>query len=105
MNLPLWTPDTKSMASSHMASFMRTAARERGITPPDYAALYDWSVGKLAEFWEQIWHYCGVIGERADETVLVDAERMPGARWFPAARLNFAENLLRRRDGTPAILF
>ena len=57
-----------------------------------------------AEFWNLIWDYCGVIGEKGERR-LIDGDRMPGARFFPDARLNFAENLLRRRDGATAIIF
>jgi acetoacetyl-CoA synthetase len=58
-----------------------------------------------AAFWEAWFEEAGVIAERAAGPVLVDGDRMPGARWFPDARLNFAENLLRRRDVSPAIVF
>src|SRR5262249_29521888 len=64
-----------------------------------------WSVTERERFWQSIWSFCGVIGDAPGETVLLDGERMPGARWFPDARLNFAENLLRRRDRGTALVF
>ncbi len=69
-----------------------------------YAALHAWSVAHSEEFWNLVWDFCGVIGQKGARTV-VDAERMPGARWFPDAKLNFAENLLRRNDDTDALVF
>jgi acetoacetyl-CoA synthetase len=80
--------------------------RERhGITADDYGALYDWSIAEPELFWDAIWAFCGVIGERGAGPVVRDRHRMPGARWFPESRLNFAENLLRRRDGASALGF
>src|SRR6266849_9925296 len=81
-----------------MARFMRQAGAA------DYAALHSWSVERSEEFWKTLWDFCGVIGEKHGP-VLVDGERMPGAKWFPQARLNFAQNLLRRRDGAEALVF
>jgi acetoacetyl-CoA synthetase len=69
-----------------------------------YEALHAWSVNESEAFWNSVWEECGVIGRRSGPT-LVDGERMPGAQWFPHATLNFAENLLRRRDGADAIVF
>jgi acetoacetyl-CoA synthetase len=71
----------------------------------DGRALHRWSVENPETFWAALWSFCEVVAERRGETVLVGGERMPGARWFPEARLNFAENLLRRRDGAPALIF
>jgi acetoacetyl-CoA synthetase len=69
-----------------------------------YDELHAWSVAQAGDFWNLVWDFCGVRGEKGGRT-LVDGERMPGARWFPDGRLNFAENLLRRRDGADAIVF
>ena len=71
----------------------------------DYAALHRWSIEDSAAFWSAIWEYGAVIGDQGDGPVLVDGDRMPGAKWFPVARLNFAENLLRRRDDASGIVF
>jgi acetoacetyl-CoA synthetase len=95
---PLWTPSPERAAQTAMARFMR----EVGIG--DYAALHQWSIDHRVEFWSRMWDFCGVIGEKGGET-LIDGDRMPGARWFPQARLNFAQNLLRRRDGAEAMVF
>jgi acetoacetyl-CoA synthetase len=73
-----------------------------GIT--QYRDLHRFSIENPAEFWRAVWDFCGVIGY-AGNTVVSDLDKMPGARWFPNARLNFAENLLRYRDDTPAIRF
>jgi acetoacetyl-CoA synthetase len=95
---PMWTPSPERAAQTGMGRFMREAGKS------DYAALHRWSVEQAPEFWNRVWDFCGVVGEKGGET-LVDGDRMPGARWFPQARLNFAQNLLRRRDGAEALVF
>ena len=98
MTAPLWTPTPERAAETGMARFMK----EVGTTT--FADLHAWSVSHPQEFWNKVWDFCGVIGEKGGET-LVDGERMPGAQWFPQARLNFAQNLLRRRDGAESVVF
>ncbi len=71
---------------------------------PDYPALYDFSIQRPADFWRAVWTFCGIHGAMG-ERVVIDLDRMPGARFFPDARLNFAANLLRRRGETPALIF
>lgn len=88
-----------------MSAFLAPASAAAGRTINDYAALYDWSVKEPAQFWECLREFVGFRFSRPADAVVDDVRRMPGARWFPGARLNFAENLLRRDDGQPAILF
>jgi acetoacetyl-CoA synthetase len=105
MDAPLWTPSQERIANSPITAFRRAAAQRFGAPPgTDYASLHRWSVREPGRFWRAVWEWTGVVGEPG-ETVLEAGDRMPGARWFPDARLNFAENLLRRRDAAPAILF
>ena len=96
---PLWTPDPARAARTGMAQF---AARAGGFS--DYSALHRWSIEQRAEFWSLLWDFCGVRGDKGAR-MLVDGERMPGAQWFPDARLNFAQNLLREADDSDAIVF
>ena len=65
--------------------------------------MHRWSIEQPEEFWSAVWDFCEVIGEKGS-VVLRDGDRMPGAQWFPEARLNFAENLLTRRDDSEAIV-
>jgi acetoacetyl-CoA synthetase len=101
---PLWTPSPQRVASSELTRFRELVNGRFGLDLPHYRALHAWSVDHRAEFWNLIWDYCGVIGEKGERR-LIDGDRMPGARFFPDARLNFAENLMRRRDGATAIIF
>jgi acetoacetyl-CoA synthetase len=101
---PLWRPDAKRLATSNVTTFRERIAVRHHATLRDYRDLHRWSVAHPDLFWSEIWDVCGVIGDKGGP-VLVDAGRMPGARFFPEARLNFAENLLRLRGPGEAIVF
>ncbi len=105
MSKAVWTPSPDRIASSGMHAFLRYAARRHSREFKNYTELYQWSVADTEQFWQTIWDYFEVIHSRAAGRVLVNGERMPGASWFEGARLNFAENLLRRNDEQPAIIF
>lgn len=102
---PLWQPSAKHIAAANLTAFMRSASARWGAEFRDYAELHRWSVDRPEQFWRSLWEYGGVIAERRGERVLLDGHKMPGAKWFPDARLNFAENLLRRRDDADALVF
>ena len=95
----LWQPSAERVAASNLHRFASRAP----IDGSDYAALWAWSIDDLAGFWRAVWEDGGVIASQAGDEVLADPS-MPGARWFPDARLNYAENLLRHRGGEPAII-
>jgi len=97
-NALLWQPDPDSARNSLLARFIAEAQRATGRNFDSYAQLWQWSVDDSAQFWQLLWSFCGVIGERGDR-VLVNGDKMPGAKWFPDARLNFAENFLAPRAG------
>ncbi|MCB9678888.1 MAG: acetoacetate--CoA ligase [Alphaproteobacteria bacterium] len=101
---PLWTPSPERAARSHMARFLAHVNREHGLDLADYDALYAWSITAIPAFWQAVWDYTGIRSSAPASAVLGDAH-MPGADWFPGARLNFAENLLRFRDDRPALTF
>lgn len=102
---PLWRPSPERMATANITRFTRSVRDRWGVAAESYDELWRWSVERREEFWPAIWDFCQVIASRRGERVVVDGDRMPGARWFPDARLNFAENLLRRRDDAPGIVF
>ena len=87
-----------------MAAFMAEVSERHAISIPDYAALYRFSIDDPEKFWVAAWDFCEVIAESRGNTVVTGVELMPGAEWFPGARLNFAENLLRRRDAADALV-
>lgn len=101
---PLWSPQAGQAAATGMASFMAAAGSSMGQRFRSYNELHAWSVASPDAFWREIWNFGKIIGEPGERTV-VDPDRMPGARWFPDARLNFAENLLRDCNHPRALVF
>jgi len=101
---PLWTPAADRAKSARITEFARAAEALAGRQLPTYQALHEFSIRDRAAFWSLVWDQCGVIGEKG-EPLVTDPDRMPGARFFPGARLNYAQNLLRQGGGEPAIVF
>jgi acetoacetyl-CoA synthetase len=97
-NTPLWKPNPATVGDTRMAQFIQAMGHG------SYADIWQWSVEQPEQFWTQVWRFCGAVGERG-EVVLADGDKMPGARWFPLARLNYAENLLKERDAGEALVF
>jgi len=102
----IWQPDLDRRQASNLSKFCIQCADARQFAATfDYGRLHRWSVDHNAEFWSAIWDFCEVIGDKGAR-ILVDGDKMPGAQWFPDARLNFAENLLRsRHDDDISIVF
>ena len=105
MDQPLWEPSPARKAASNMTAFFRQAEADWGIKLRDFEAAHRWSVENREQFWSSIWSFCGVVASEKGNRVLVDGDKMPGAKFFPDARLNFAENLLRHRGPEPAMIF
>jgi acetoacetyl-CoA synthetase len=101
---PLWRPEPARAAGSQVVALMAEVNRRHGLALKSYRDLHAWSIAHSGLFWDLIWDFCGVIGDKGGP-VLVDGDKMPGARFFPDGRLNFAENLLRRTDGGEAMVF
>lgn len=100
MSAPLWQPSAEHIQSTRLSAFIRHTRREFA----DYQTLHRWSVEDSEAFWQEVWQFTGVIGDMGSER-LRQPTAMPGAEWFPQAKLNFAENLLRRRDERQALVF
>ena len=100
---PLWTPKAADVASCNMTRFMRFVDARLGTGLGDYRALHSFSVENREAFWSALWDFCEIVGDKGER--ILDDDRMPGARFFPDARLNFAENLLRRSDDGDALVF
>ncbi|WP_086479210.1 acetoacetate--CoA ligase [Oceanospirillum sanctuarii] len=105
MSAPLWQPSSQRIESSNLQHFIQQVNATQSLTLTDYSDLYNWSIDKTEDFWSELWDFAGVIADKKSETVLENPEKMPGARWFPDSKLNFAENLLKFRDDRTAIVF
>ncbi|MGE5545745.1 MAG: acetoacetate--CoA ligase [Solirubrobacterales bacterium] len=102
----LWQPSPERIAQANLTAFIEEVNARFGAGVSDYSSLWQWSVAAPDSFWLMVWEWCGVIGDGPGAVVVDDVHRMPGAKWFPEARLNFAENLLRHApDGGDAIVF
>ena len=118
MTAPIWTPTPDRAARAHMTRFL---AHVRGRGPAgadgvrDFPSLYEWSVARPEAFWPEVWRFCGVVAEARPgrepwDAPVIGLDRMAppdpvlGPRWFPGARLNFAENLLRHDDERDAVV-
>src|SRR5213595_2860590 len=95
---PIWRPSAEAIEKAQVRQFARQLIRKHRLELNTYPDFYKWTVDNLETFWSEVWDFCGVIASRKSPVVLVDGDQMPGARWFPEARLNFAENLMRRGD-------
>jgi acetoacetyl-CoA synthetase len=101
----LWTPGPDRIGRANVTAFIRWLASERGLTFDGYPALWRWSVTDLDGFWQAVWDYCGIEAS-APPTAVLGRRTMPGAEWFPGARLNYAQHVLRREQpGADALYY
>ena len=101
---PLWQPSADRIARARLTAFIRHTSAACNLQLTDYSSLYRFSIDRPADFWREVWTFCGILGDMGERAV-VDLDTMFDARFFPDARLNFAENVLRRRDDGPALVF
>ena len=105
MGESLWAPSAARIKNTNMFRFIGYVNNRYHKNIKDYDELYEWSINNIPAFWESLWDFMDIIHSKTYEEVLVDGDKMPGARWFVGAQLNFAENLLRYRDDQLAIIF
>jgi acetoacetyl-CoA synthetase len=101
----LWAPSEDRIRNTNIYRFMETVNTKYTVGLTDYNQLYQWSIDHIGDFWETMWTFAGIVASAPFERVADDLTRMPGTQWFPGARLNFAENLLRYRDEQAAVIF
>ncbi|MEE2652081.1 MAG: acetoacetate--CoA ligase [Pseudomonadota bacterium] len=100
----LWEPSAARIQRSQLSQFLQQLDREQQCQFDNYADLHRWSVESPEAFWQSVWDFCDILASQTSDQVLVDGNQFPGARWFPGARLNFAENLLRNRSDKTALI-
>ena len=105
MKAPLWLPSEERVAQSNITRFMEQLNARFDLHLSTYQDLYAWSIAHIPEFWDFMWDFAGIQTSVPYREIVDDLSRFPGAHWFPGARLNFAQNLLRYRDEHPAIIF
>jgi acetoacetyl-CoA synthetase len=105
MDKLLWQPSQERILKTNMYRFIQFVNARHGKSFSDYPQLYQWSVDNIADFWAAMWDFADIRASRPYTEVIDDVAKMPGAKWFSDARLNFAENLLRYRDDRVALVF
>ncbi len=101
----MWSPSAEQAAATHVEQFRHRINNTANVQLADFAALHNWSVRQPERFWSEMWDYAGIVSDTKGSIVLENGQAMPGARWFPEARLNFAQNLLHRHDESAALTF
>ena len=101
---PLWVPDGLSILQSNLHAFQEKIKTDLGLEFDQYQKLHNWSVSHPEQFWAQVWEFGDVRCSIKWDRVLENPDQFPGTKWFPGARLNFAENLLRDRSDRVAIV-
>ena len=101
---PLWIPSEDRIRDANLTKFLAFVNHNYGLKIESYPELHRWSVDKVSDFWLAVWEFTGIMSSRRFERVVDALSRFPGAQWFPGARLNFAENLLRYRDDRVALV-
>ena len=105
MRIPLWTPSEQRKRDANITRFMNEVNAQRGLNLNSYPELYQWSIEYIPDFWAAIWDFTEIKFSKPFDQVVEDLRKFPGTKWFPGARLNFAENLLRYRDNQAAFIF
>lgn len=105
MKKPLWEPSEERKKQANITRFMDMVNNKHGLAIDSYLQLYKWSIANIPDFWADMWEFADIKASRGYDQVVEDLSKFPGARWFPGARLNFAENLLRYRDDHLAFIF
>ncbi|MDX1416147.1 MAG: acetyl-coenzyme A synthetase N-terminal domain-containing protein, partial [Candidatus Promineifilaceae bacterium] len=101
----IWEPSPEFKAKANLTQYMNWLDAERGLRFTTYAELWRWSVENIEEFWSSLFSYFELTYSQPWTTPL-EARRMPGARWFPGAKLNYIENILARQTpGQPALIY
>tara|TARA_Y100000296_G_scaffold87245_1_gene131171 strand:+ start:202471 stop:204456 length:1986 start_codon:yes stop_codon:yes gene_type:complete len=103
-NIPLWSPSQSAVENSNMFKFKTYLEKKYNVTLPDYPSFYFWSIEHAEDFWSEYWDYAGLIGDKGN-VVIANKDQIEQAKFFPEARINYAENMLKRRDEAPAIIF
>jgi len=101
----LWTPSEERIQNTNLYRFMNIINETYNQNFSEYEPFYQWSIENIPDFWARLWEFAKIKSSTPYDQVVDDVGKMPGAKWFSGARLNFAENLLRYKDDHTALIF
>ena len=105
MTQPLWQPSQSRIEQTNLWHFIQSVNASHHLNITDYHQLHQWSIDHSDLFWDQIWHQCGIQSSHKGSVIIEHDNKMPGAKWYPEAKLNFAANLLKFRHDSTALIF
>ncbi|RHX88858.1 acetoacetate--CoA ligase [Leptospira stimsonii] len=105
MHQELWAPSSQQIESSNLIRYQKFLKEKKDLQFANFEELRSWSVKEIGAFWESIWNFSGILSSHPYEAAYQKAENFSDSRFFPGAKLNFAENLLRRKDSFPALIY
>ncbi|UCE09004.1 MAG: acetoacetate--CoA ligase [Candidatus Thorarchaeota archaeon] len=105
MKEALWNPTKQTIENANITKFIDSVNKKHNLGISNYNELYRWSIDNIEDFWAAMWEFGDIRASKKYRAVVDDLGKFPGADWFPEARLNFAENLLRHRDESTALIF
>jgi len=105
METPIWKPSAERIKKANMTRFIDLVNQRYGLKIDDYTELHEWSINNLSDFWAAMWDFGEIKASKSYNTIMVTGKHMIDTKWFPGARLNFAENMLRYRDNETALIF
>ena len=105
MTQPMWQPSQSRIEQTNLWRFIQSINDTHQLDITDFHQLHQWSIDYSDLFWEQIWHQCNLVASHKGNIILHDSSKMPGALWYPEAKLNFAENLLKFRNSSTALIY
>ncbi|MFX0182719.1 MAG: acetoacetate--CoA ligase [Candidatus Hodarchaeota archaeon] len=105
MSKMLWKPSEDWINKANLTNFINFVNNKYNLEIKSYFELYEWSIKDINGFWAAMWDFGGVIYSKTYKTVVDNSDDFFAVNWFPGARLNFAENLLRHHDEKNRLAF
>jgi len=105
MTQPLWQPSQSRIEQTNLWRFIQSINASLNLNITDYHQLHQWSIDHSDLFWDEIWQQCNIVASHKGSVILQNGDKMPGAQWYPEAKLNFAANLLKFRNSSTALIF
>ncbi|UML77262.1 acetoacetate--CoA ligase [Leptospira interrogans] len=105
MDQKLWTPSSDRIESSNLVRYIKFLKEKKNLSLSTFEELRVWSVNEIGSFWESIWEFSEVVHSQKYDLVYQSGSNFTDSKFFPGAKLNFAENLLRRTDSFPALIY